>query len=78
MQIAHAARVEDGQGAARSPGKPNDQSAALVMVATRLLAIADNPATQWSDAGRLSARKAAREMLAQAGGVPHSLKVEAV
>lgn len=40
---------------------------ALAAVARRLLGIADNPATQWSEAGRAAARKAAHEMLQQAG-----------
>jgi hypothetical protein len=45
---------------------PTDQSAALMLVANRLIAIADNPATQWSEIARVSARKAAMEMLQQA------------
>jgi hypothetical protein len=38
----------------------------LVAVGRRLLAIADNPAVQWSEAARIAARNAAHEMLSQA------------
>ena len=64
-QVA-AAHVTDEPYALRGGNLP-DADSALMYVAARLLAIAADPATQWSEAGRVSARKAANEMLAQAG-----------
>jgi hypothetical protein len=65
QQIASVARVEEPH--ALRGGKLPDADSALMYVAARLLAIAADPATQWSEAGRVSARKAAMEMLEQAG-----------
>jgi hypothetical protein len=45
----------------------NAQRDALRRVGERLLIIADNPATQWTDQGRIDARRCAHEMLRQAG-----------
>jgi hypothetical protein len=68
-QVAIVARVEEQRTrfheGTESP--PNDQSAALMTVAQRLLALAADPATQWSEIARISAKRCALEMLRQCG-----------
>jgi hypothetical protein len=62
--IAAAARVDrpsNAQHVAHLP--PNDQSDALVLVATRLLSAAADPATQWTPSGHADAERVALEML---------------
>ncbi len=66
-QIASAVRVDRLSDASRASYlPPNDQSAALVMIATRLLSAAADPLTRWTPSGRADAERVAREMLAQA------------
>ncbi|HZZ24108.1 MAG TPA: hypothetical protein VFE60_16685 [Roseiarcus sp.] len=69
--MTQIARVVEGSPltstrvATRSP--LNDERAALVMVAARLLAAAADPLTQWTPSGRADAERCALEMLRQAG-----------
>jgi hypothetical protein len=65
--VVHGERLSNAKPASLLP--PNGQSAALQRVGERLLAIANDPAVNWTDQGRMDARRAAIEMLQQAASV---------
>jgi hypothetical protein len=65
MRLARMTPIAAAVGVQR----PNDQSAALRHVGERLLAIANDESVNWTDLGRMNARRAAIEMLQQAASV---------
>jgi hypothetical protein len=68
-QIASAVHVEGNYVNPVNAIFPDDQSAALRHVGERLLAIANDESVNWTDLGRMNARRAAIEMLQQAASV---------